>query len=85
VEIHQLVQIVGAMLILAGFVGGQFRLLDPHSGLYLGLNEAGALVLAAVAGTESDWGFLLLEGAWAAVTAWSIVQLLRGARPAEAQ
>jgi hypothetical protein len=82
-ELYQVVQIVGAVLILLGFVGAQFHLLDPHSGLYLGLNEGGALVLAAVAGAESDWGFFLLEGAWAAVTAWSISRLLRRAKPAE--
>jgi hypothetical protein len=84
-EPYQLVQIVGAVLILTGFVGAQFRWLDPHSRLYLGVNQLGALVLAAVAATESDWGFLLLEGAWAAVTAWSIVQHLRGVGPAEAR
>jgi hypothetical protein len=84
VDLDQTLQIVGALLILTGFVGAQFRRLEPHSPLYLRLNEAGAVVLAVVAGAASDWGFLLLEGAWAAVTAWSIVQLLRGRGPAAA-
>jgi hypothetical protein len=32
--VHQVVQIVGALLILAGFVLAQFRVLDPQSFWY---------------------------------------------------
>jgi hypothetical protein len=80
----QILQVAGALLILAGFAGAQVRLLDPHSRLYLGLNELGAVVLTVVAALDSDWGFLLLEAAWALVTAWSILRLVRAPRPAGA-
>jgi hypothetical protein len=79
-ETYQLVQIVGAVLILVGFVGAQFGFLDARSAPYLGLNQAGAIVLAAVAGAGPDWGFLLLEGAWAAVTALGIAGLVHSKR-----
>jgi hypothetical protein len=65
----QLVQIVGALAILAAFVLAQQGLLAPKSRPYLGLNLAGAIVLAALAYAERQWGFLLLEAVWAAVSA----------------
>ena len=72
-----LVQIVGAMLVLGAFVLAQLRLVTPQAQLYLALNAAGATVLAVDAFLEQQWGFLLLEGAWAAV---SLLGLLRGLR-----
>jgi hypothetical protein len=36
-------------------------------------------VLAAM---DSDWGFLLLEGVWAIVSAWALLELARGREPA---
>lgn len=74
----QLVQIVGALLILIAFAAAQFGAMDPHSRLYLALNLLGSLVLAVLAWRESQWGFLLLESVWAAVSLWSLVQLRRG-------
>lgn len=74
----QLVQIVGALLILIAFAAAQFGAMDPHSRLYLWLNLFGSLVLAVLAWRERQWGFLLLESVWAAVSLWSLVQLRRG-------
>ena len=81
---HQVVQIVGALLILAGFVAAQFRVLDPQSRPYLVVNLAGSAVLTVDAWGERQWGFFLLELVWALVSAWGLVQLARGqaARPA---
>jgi len=82
--VHQVVQIVGALLILAGFVAAQFRVLDPQSRPYLVVNLAGSAVLTVDAWGERQWGFFLLELVWALVSAWGLVQLVRGraARPA---
>ena len=73
----QLIQIVGALLILAGFAAVQFERMRPDSRLYLALNLAGSAILAVLAYVESQWGFLLLESVWAIVSAWGLMTALR--------
>lgn len=73
----QVVQVVGALLILAGFVLAQFRVLRVESMIYLVLNFLGSAILAWLAWDDRQWGFLLLEFVWALVSAWGIAQLLR--------
>ncbi len=68
----QLIQVVGALLILAGFAAVQFERMRPDSRLYLALNLAGSAILAVLAWLETQWGFLLLEGVWAIVSAWGL-------------
>lgn len=75
----QLIQIVGAMLILAAFAGAQFGRLDQRSVSYLVLNLIGSAILAVLAAVDGQLGFLLLEGVWAIVSAWSLGRELRGA------
>ena len=70
---EQLVQILGALLILAGFVAGQVGLLRVDSRPYLWLNLAGSLILTVDAWRGSQWGFVLLEAVWAVVSAWGLV------------
>jgi hypothetical protein len=69
----QLVQIVGALLILTAFTAAQLGRMDPHSRPYLVLNLLGSLVLAVLAWRERQWGFLLLESVWAAVSLWGLI------------
>ena len=76
----QLVQIVGALLILAAFAAVQFDRMRPDSRPYLALNLAGSVILAVLAWVESQWGFLLLEGVWAVVSAWGLMNALRVSR-----
>lgn len=73
----QLVQLAGALAVLAAFTLAQLGLLVTHSRSYLGLNLLGAAVLAVLAHHERQWGFLLLEGVWALVSAWSLILLTR--------
>lgn len=68
-------------MILAAYAAAQFGRLDPRSRLYLILNLVGAAILAVLAWYEEQIGFLLLEGVWALVSAWSLAQLLRGQQP----
>ena len=70
----QVVQIVGALLILAAFAAAQFDRLDVESKPYLWLNLVGSVILAALAWHERQWGFLLLESVWAIVSAYSLVR-----------
>jgi hypothetical protein len=55
-------QIVGALMVLAAFVAVQFRVIQPRSYLSLLLNLTGSGILAVLAYEEQLWGFLLLEG-----------------------
>jgi hypothetical protein len=75
-NIVDVVEIVGALLILAGFAAAQRGRLSIRSLTYLGLNVVGSLILAILALLHQSWGFLLLEGTWAIVSAVSIVGVL---------
>lgn len=77
----QLVQIIGSILVLAGFALAQLGVLDQKSRRYLILNVIGSGVLAVDAVVEQQWGFLLLEGIWAIVSTISIIAVLRGKTP----
>ena len=74
----QVLQVGGALLILAAFAGLQWGSMKSNEPIYLGLNLVGALILTAAAIIDFDWGFLLLEVVWAIVSAWSLLQLARG-------
>ena len=69
----QLIEIAGALLILAAFVLSQFRGLDRHSLPYLLPNLIGAAVLAVLAGVSQQWGCFLLQTVWAAVALWGLI------------
>jgi hypothetical protein len=74
----QFLQVGGALLILGAYVASLFRMLDPSSWSYLLLNLVGSAVLAILAWLGAEWGFLLLEGVWAIVTAGTVVAKLGG-------
>jgi hypothetical protein len=76
------VQIVGALLILAAYAAAQFGVFDQASRIYLVLNLVGSAILAVLAWYEEQLGFLLLETIWALVSAWSLAQVVRGRSPA---
>ena len=78
------IQVIGALLILAAFAAAQFAVLSPHSRTYLVLNLVGSTILAVDAGRGRQWGFLLLEGVWALVSAWGLVRVLQGRTPSPA-
>ena len=69
----QVIQIAGALMILAGFAGLQLGKISAVSRTYLVLNLVGSVVLTALALHEEQWGFLLLETVWAIVSLWSLV------------
>ena len=72
----QVIQIVGALIVLAAFAASQVGELPTDSRLYLALNLVGSVILAILAVVEGQIGFLLLEGVWALVSAWSLFVIL---------
>lgn len=74
----QVIQIVGALLILAAFTAVQVERMRPDSRLYLALNLVGSAILAVLALDASQWGFVLLESVWAIVSAWGLMEASRG-------
>lgn len=85
----QILQLIGAVLVLSGFAASQLGWAGARSIPYLVVNSAGAGLLAGLAWSGADWGFLLLEGVWTAVSLISLTAALRvrragpsGRRPA---
>jgi hypothetical protein len=70
----EICQVAGAVFILVGFAGQQLGWLNDDSLPYLLFNIAGGGTLAVVASLGRDWGFLLLEGSWAAISLVSLVR-----------
>jgi hypothetical protein len=77
-SMSQLVQIFGSVLILVSFGLAQLQKLSTRSRRYLTLNLAGSAILAADAAAGAQWGFLLLEGAWALVSLLGLTVATRG-------
>ena len=73
----QVIQVIGALMILVAYAAAQTGRWSTDALVYLWLNEIGSVILAVLAAASENWGFLLLEGVWAIVTAWSLIKLRR--------
>lgn len=76
---RQVIQMVGAFLILVPFTANQAGKWPSDGRAYLWLNCVGSATLGLIALLERQWGFVVLETVWAAVAA---VGLLRRRAPA---
>lgn len=76
--VFDVVQILGALLVLACFLLAQADRINPAAYHYLVLNLVGSAALTVTAVIAHEWGFVFLEGTWALVSAWGLTQRLRG-------
>jgi len=74
---EQALQVVGAIVILVACALVQQGRMATNNRGYLLLNLAGSALLAVLAGESRQWGFLLLEGAWALISLASLYVILR--------
>ncbi len=77
----QVIQVIGAILILAAFGAVQLERMPPDSVTYLSLNLVGSAILAVLAVIGSQWGFVLLEGAWSLLSGFGLIGALRAETP----
>ena len=73
---------VGALLILGAFYALQRGFWPSNGRAYLWTNLGGALILAVVAIWDRRAGFILLEVAWALVSAAALIRQSRTGSPA---
>jgi hypothetical protein len=75
---RQIIGVVGALLILFPFAASQLGRLRTATWTYQVLNLVGASVLTLVAALERQYGFLLLEGVWACMSAVGLARVGTG-------
>ena len=76
----QIISLAGALLILLAFTLQQRGRWQAQETRYLVCNAVGALTLSVVAWFEQQWGFLLMESVWTAVSLYGL--LVRRPAPA---
>jgi uncharacterized membrane-anchored protein len=80
--LHQAASIAGALLILVAYAAHQAGRMGRDTALYNLVNVAGGALLLWVALVARQAGFIILEGAWTAISLWALVRLWR--RPGRA-
>jgi hypothetical protein len=73
----QVIQLIGAFLILIPFAAVQLKRLQVTTVAYQLLNLLGSSALTYVAVTQQQYGFILLEGIWAIMSFIGLMQLRR--------
>ncbi len=81
----QVVQLVGAALILSAYVSASRQRIRFDSVQFLAMNTLGAAILAVVAAVNRDFGFLLLEAVWAWVSFRGLRRAMRASAKAKAK
>jgi hypothetical protein len=78
--VAQVVQLVGAFLVVSAYVAFRQNRLRLDSAQFLGMNMLGAGILTIVAAVDRQLGFLLLEGMWTWVSARGFRRALKAQR-----
>jgi NADH:ubiquinone oxidoreductase subunit 6 (subunit J) len=75
--VYQLISLIGAILILFAFAAVQMRRMESQSVSYQSLNLAGGVCLCIAAVASMQYGFILLEGSWAVLSAHGLLRIIR--------
>ena len=76
----QAISLAAALLILLPFALTQMSRMTTTSVSYLLLNFVGSAVLTVIAVVDKQYGFILLEGVWALMSAAGLARALSGGR-----
>jgi hypothetical protein len=77
----QVISVLGAFAILGAYAANLLGWLGPANLSYSVANLIGSGILTFIAIVDQQLGFLLLEGVWALVSLWGVIQVLRGKAP----
>ncbi len=77
----QAISVLGALGILGAYTANLLGWLRPADLSYSVANLIGSGILTFIAIVDHQLGFILLEGVWALVSLWGVVQVLRGRAP----
>jgi hypothetical protein len=77
----QVISVLGALAILGAYAANLFGWLGPANLSYSLANLIGSGILTIIAVVDQQLGFILLEGVWALVSLWGVIQVLRGGPP----
>lgn len=71
------ISIAGAVMVLTAYTAHQLRRMRSETYLYQLLNLFGGILLVTAAMSTKQIGLILMEGAWALVSAYGVVRLFR--------
>ena len=77
----QVISVLGALAILGAYTANLFGWLRPANLSYSLANLIGSGILTIIAVVDQQLGFILLEGVWALVSLWGVIQVRRGRTP----
>lgn len=79
-DLHQIVSMTGAIMVLAAFLASSFGAMDRERLTYAVLNWLGTALLAWTVWSPFNAGLFLVEFVWSIASFWLVVQAVRAKR-----